>query len=572
MLRIRTLIAAAISLCLSFVTFSPASACSGGDDPITLNMLVEAADVFIWGTIVEVDDLAINAVIRVSEYLKGGSGPEYIVYQRADTALMSAHYRFGFDTGCLYGGPGRTAVGLSGYFSLIRYPSGVYTHTSLYGDAIDIDYAPIHIRTDPQGEDSDFVEVDNPVDVGQFRAWVAEFSGETPARPVETSGTWIAPLSVTTATGQSYLIPIDGGPVNEFQPNTLLSAGPANTYPHIFEDPPICRDLGCRILSPDGVFHVEVLPDATLSVDYAYSRFGASSSGVAWTPLTLPGEAVSMSPTGRGLAVWLADTLNVYRLGSTGCDCMYAGYAPSIEEIASIALTSAPVETRRHIRWSGDGAILTFSDLDGLWAVDLLRDAEPALIVPSSDESAPIPLHVSQRGRYVSFRTAPDTRQWVMLDRLTGSTYPNMLPSPSETVFAYFGGGETPPPESLTRWPCLMCAVIDEIETPLFVWFEQDGSDWAWSVNCGPGTPYNGCIVSSFAFDSRLYGQPSDNSRSYRFPAIRDFSYEPHRNLFAVVTADRRIQVGDQEIDLSGLIDSDIVDINWLRPSLFYWE
>ncbi|HRF93870.1 MAG TPA: hypothetical protein PLZ51_01685, partial [Aggregatilineales bacterium] len=177
----------------------PAWACTGGYSP-TIEEKVGQAPFIVRGHIIEVDDAGSNAIMHVSEYLKG-EGAEYILLALdSPTSILFRYTRYS-GGGCFYGVSGMRleneiiiflSKDINGSYVLA---SGNYTFTHNYYR--DSEHHPLL----PEGITS----------LDELSLHIQTFTGQIPQSPIQDMPyPLIAPLFITTELGSEYLIPIDG--------------------------------------------------------------------------------------------------------------------------------------------------------------------------------------------------------------------------------------------------------------------------------------------------------------------------------------------------------------------------
>jgi len=85
-MNMRRLLAIIFSLSTIFIVFgispNPAYACSGGA-AVTVAGLIADSDYVVKARVTEVDDVGQNVILHIENYLAGGPGPEFLLFNRS---------------------------------------------------------------------------------------------------------------------------------------------------------------------------------------------------------------------------------------------------------------------------------------------------------------------------------------------------------------------------------------------------------------------------------------------------------------------------------------------------------
>jgi hypothetical protein len=562
-------------ICLVFIIsllgmiFSPLAhqsvyACGGGNlERMTLAQNIEAADVVVKGTIVETGGSNENSVLQVERYLMGEGISQLLLYRISPLyqALRSRDY----DVGCYYplSNNPRPSIGLSGYFILTRLETGAYRYALSEGPS----YISLESYSDVHDELEEAIRT-----YGQFN------EDGTPQR----SGLSItAPVLITTSTGSQYMIPIDGGEPVSYENNEILYDWYAHDIQSLFTPIPTCIDVGCKLSVPSGTFYGEIIEEGQLAFDYPSSPFYVED----YVPIEIEGSAFSFSPSGNILLVWnkirpyQSDTyrLTLYQISIQPCQCNYGYGVPSLHRMTDITLTSSRTvdfpPAWEFIRWSADGSTFIYSDVEGLWLMDIFRRTAPERVVLSSGGGFIYPRFVSHSGRYFGYSFNDDRQNWITVDRLYRETYINAFPSPNEHYMSYFPDRSRPREEfsilPLTDDGCayLPCSLYGLGLDNSFIWIEQEEITYYIYISC---YSLDGCSVRTIPFGHQPYAgyrmTPRINNQ------ITHLVYDPYQNVVIYSEGNYSLHIEGvyrATYDFEGKIDGQIVHIQWM-PSLLY--
>ena len=562
-----------VGLMLLFLRFNatPAFACSGGETtPTPLEVLIPRS-VLVRATIIE--SSAGNHMLAIEQYLIG-SGPQILFLYRESPVEWTLHRVRGYDVGCSWMDDGDLApLGSTTYIALQRQESGAY-RADFMGNGEEVfstwdDEITYWTMVDPDGDPSDYDNLEShTVSQAEFVALVEEMSGQEASPPDR-----FAPiprrklLYITTESGQRYMLPVDGGEVVP-----LL-------------EPPCGSN--CPILSPDGT-HMAQLVDQD-HIQFIYPGVLAGNTWENQREIIVEGQEVLFSPNSDAELVWDDNHLNAYhffvdteRYGMNG---QYMNAAP----IWSVELATderLPVEALRGTMvWSGDSTTVAYVDAAGIWQYDFFQQTEPQLIVPFEELGPSLDIfELSRTGRYLRYGTLDG---WTLVDGQTGATYDDGLISPEERYLALFHSSEIRAPVA-PREDTAECYVPVRAECGISVTmdeeFELAYSAW---IDANSLLVFY-CFVDNHSrcdaeqinldrpYDVDLPRSPEWGPQQF-FPAY-DVAYDPQYGKLALVSSDYTIQFDryishpldiDETPDLSYVLDSPIVDIEW-GESLWY--
>lgn len=556
-----------------------AFACSGGPPKTTLDTVLEEADYLVRGTIIALDDALKNALLLAEEYVIGDSGPAYLLLDRVSPVLSSVYVGHGYDTGCLYGGASALPLGMTAYWAVARQPNGSYsvignTQSPFFDLAwlsTDDELGSITVRIDPQGEDEwENVRSVDFKDEADFRQYIREASGVTPAVPQLGELPLMRPLLITYDDGTHQMYPVDGGDLVPVDEAPTFEAWSAYDYPNLLETPLYCAEAGCRLTSADqSVYALQKTPDLIEFSPYYVDK-----------PLqTLSGQAFQFSPNGEAFLIWNEGVMQVYMLQDALCDCLdFGGLNPVLGLTIEIPFSLADFTTAR---WSIDGTTFAYADSIGIWLLDVFRQTEPELLISSNSTLYPLSLFTS--GRFVAYSTG-HAGSWEVLDRMTGSTFGQALFSPDERYIVYVDD-----PASYPELDSPVCAlpvsqqcfgVFSPAELQSLTW--TDGSQ-GWAVSCAP----EGCHLNAVP----TLAQPpfTELIHTRQFPPVQvnrrvsDTTYDHLYGVYALVLDNYEIVLyrdtrasgtggGNDTVRRRLQLDpNSVVSIAWME-SLFFTE
>lgn len=394
-------------LIFALLITQPAMACSGGPPPWNdwLPMILERSDIVVTGSYVRRDDLGVNGIFRVDQYVVGG-GPEYLLIQALD------HQRIEND---LFAHRNYSSCGDRNIRNVLS-ERGKYTYFLTHGrDGI---YSITHSRyfADPQATtsvwDRDRGEV--KLTASAFHTQVADVAETRLDSPdPDTVEPRTTPVLITTKSGKHYLLPVD---------STELVSIPDDEVVELRQDQTECRSP-CIAYSPN-------------KLDKVYLRSSGEAPDVesGFSPVVesaAVGERIAFSATNDTYALWHDGQVHIHALWYPALnypnDRLYAMYQPS----ESLNVTPAGSSAGYPIAWSPDGRTLAFSTEDGLWLWDALTtDSSPDLLVPAGD-AVPVVRYFSPQGRYIAITNGP---RHYTLDLMNGNELPDGIISSNDRI------------------------------------------------------------------------------------------------------------------------------------------
>jgi hypothetical protein len=532
-----------LSLVISLTALThQASACSGGGPRIQLDTVILEADAVIYGRVIETDDAGQNVIVRVNTHLNGKAGPRNILVSlwSAPGVILSRDRRF--SGGC-------SAVGASLSINdniimfLNRNEDGSYSRAlGLFGASLDStgSYARFpardtRISISYYEESASVAPLYRQLTRDELVGLIFSVPGAYPAKPIDdTPYPLEAPLLLIDDVGRHYLLPIDGG-----TPVELVDDEKKWLRRYRFA----CWTEDCTAWSHIGLDSI-----------YA-AQYGSTND---WNI-----RGIIFSPAGDTYAYWQQSEGNTTLLiGSTivNTTWFYADPAQWPGNTKLEVIYDGLLATRVDLgAWSPDGRLLAFVDDRGLWLWDpFTPDAKPEL-QPQEDVTA---VHgFSRTGRYLSVTVSGERKH---LDLVSGEYLPDGAFSPEDRTLVVYGN----PPRLIHFVPRSEFPFPAEIYGTASLLSAEWTGRWRFAaLMCGDETRES-CAIIELSRDK------------LREPAVHTgyaFDYSQDTESLVVVQDSNVLSIRNglnnemQEVDLSGVIGGEIIDVEWL-PSLFYYE
>jgi len=549
-------------------TGTPAFAC-GGYYPTSIEYAA-TFDAFVKAEVVAVDDIGINAILKVDRYLRG-SGGEYIVIMRHPPALQNAAVRR-YDFGCLYSGRSgpHWRKGDFGYFPLAPNANGTYRDLANLGTSAH--YIPEDGYVDFFSNNEDEYDGNATLPADEFESLVLQLSGQGPSKaPRSNPYPLMRFLNITTESGERYRL-------NPDRSVTWLDAARypitiSNDGSHVMfqlDDGELGFQYLAMLKKPFNPMR-HALGSAAPAGGRALSDGRYSSDG--WLH-PKPGLFGTFSPDSNFVAVQEESRLVIYLFYSVGIPdaAVGNGYRMAMKEIASYGVDWLSVDERAPMVWSADSNVIAFQDNHGIWLWSFLKESDPQLVV-STDEAEEL-LDLSYSGRYLRFG---NNASWTLLEVQTGENWNNMLVSPDESrhieirielADEHASRTAVVPRYRRCSEPLTRCPLVISSATPRFIFWHDPGFvglvfsaslesfPWRYSLEqmccCCDGRVGGSELPSiiAFAFDE-TYMQPAiafdETHIGFEFDGWYSFD----------------------SVDLSETLDSPIVDLEWGQP-IFY--
>lgn len=509
--------------------------------------------------VVVVDDVRQNAVLAVDSYLFGGSGPEYLLFVQTDPVIVTRMTEGDPYGACNFFQP-ELRPGLSAYFFLTRRADGVYLSTTQWNDPNYYAFpdADTSFTLYSRGDDG---YVDHVLNEADFVRFVTEFGASTVTEPDSLSPfPRLAPLKITTNIGTQYILPVDSTIPVEATDDFLyemkiavMSDGTEWQDGYFYEYD--CPGEDCVQVSPDGINRAEQRGDEII-------WFGGSA----------PGRAFQFSSMGDAIAIWHEDRIEFYTLGWQKRDQPFR----EVLLLNSVTIEGNTDELPYEVAWSPDGRIFSYSDANGLWSLDVYNPAaEPLQLLGVEEDVIPVALAYSPMGRYLQVQEGNDR---YTLDTVSGEIHPDGLVSPDDQILLAFDTqAEAFELQICYLAPVRECEIIPTrilhpTDAPSRVFTRYTQAQWrnnySFLMTICARDDLGDCVVNRFS--NRGWGGIWGDA--HHFPSEGDgygFAYFPPNDTLAVVQGAFTVRIDGEELDFSSVLDSEIVDIEWL-PSLFY--
>jgi hypothetical protein len=563
----RTFVMALIPLGLMFGLAPHAvDACSGG---VTLSVrgLIHFSDYVVQATVSEVDDLGQNVILRIERYLTTDVGPQYVLLRRID-AIPLDYVLAGRSSGgdCLGLMP-ELRAGDTFYAFLKRDVNGHYRIVQSMFTAGDFTFedsvATEEVYLEGIADDENFAErgTEQEVTEAEWLEIIAKESQSTPSAPdISQPYPLKAPLLIhTDGSPNQYLLPVDGREPIE------VTSDMGDMMHHPLSDLGIdaagsCAEEGCYQLSPDNL-NIAVQKDA-------------NTIGLTWG-VEVSGQASLFSTTSDTVAVWNDCDLMIFTTG-------YARLGHDWTE--SDLLNTVPLvpegdchDFARQAVWSRDGRWLAYSDADGLWLWDVYSpETDPILLLAPKENQIPVARYFSPLGRYLA---VSEGEEHYTLDIVTRTQFPDGIISPDDRLLLSFATTALPAKLEICSLTPFVCQEIlgmyvsrldTDGETQMYA-APETINKVAWkndslflAMVCVPEDPD---FCSIFQWQPAAYGWSMPDLVSWGY----DFDYDADNHQLAIVTSETRLTVNGRQIDLTGKIDGNITEVEWM-PSLFYHD
>lgn len=306
---------------------------------------------------------------------------------------------------------------------------------------------------------------------------------------------------------------------------------------------------GCTavIPAPNGIDRVSFYPvgsgiEAFNSIDELY------------TP-KLEGETGVYSPDSVLFTAWTGNQLRVFATAS-----QYALGLEQHDEMTQLATFTSPPHDPLIAgagAWSPNGRTFAFSTKSGVWLWDaLIPESQPEQLL-SADEQYLRVRHYSPMGNYLALES--DTRRY-HLDVASGQEYPDGLFSPDDRSLAAYDTAATTltkltmygMPRFMPLWHISYSPQITQFE-----WITP--SRYVYSA-CGE--PFTGDYSAGFEEPwCKVFTDSHDRFTSWIWVDGTAFDYDPTTESLGVVVDADTIWINGEVIELSGLIDGDIMRV-----------
>lgn len=583
------------------------TACSGGS--ISMEFLLEYADVVVTGKMDFIDTTNQNGIFRVDSYLAGRPQGEYLAIQQFPAAYKEAQ-KHEIDVGC-----GEDGNRLSKDHQTILFLNRTYTGTY---EIIGADYEFPSLESKvPMIYRAGQARIDVNLDYAELLELVARMSQETPELPIyDYQYPAKAPALVSTDNFSVFLLPVDGhAPVylgsnirkvitssyriglftrdNEFYfaRDTMRRYATWSTS-H-------CSRLECISFSPTNIYTAMITSDQKLSL-CAYR-----DDPLTWGSYCPFDDEITygfvFSDDERFIALWRENRLEIYALmlmdENTGNQIGIYSSLDWSHLIAEQNLNTSNQEELNAIAfqgtWSPDSYTFAYSDMQGLWTWNIFAENEPQLLVPAQDDNIPVPQSFSPQGHYL---TVKEGNQAYSINIATGERLPDGLFSSDDQQML------TLIDDKLAMCDLLLSNCLQTGATVRkFVWL----SEMEFIAMVGhSGTGQLASNDFTYGSNQRLRwfseycggGWYTNNEEQPDWFHGFDFAYQPDTGELIVANNPYTISIGYEVVnrrnaveyqpydipedevctdavtrDLTPYLDGEIVSVEWL-PSVFYYD
>lgn len=526
----------ALLLTFTFVVVNPAQACSGsgyfprGTFPIS-DFLRDWGDnapprIIAVGRVQTAGDSSINVVLHVDYYLENPQADGKVLFFQDSLITIHNSLVEGRTYPVRCGSLGyRIEEGRLFIARLVhREDLGSYWGIVMAADEDDLFRFPTQYNRD----DVETFTMAGLID------YMVEQIGDEPVAPERYVSPRPVIVDVMTQSGDWYTLPVN-------QASLVQSESPDTLYCDLY------GTNSCTLVveAPNGLDQVSFYPvgsgaEENNTIDNLYT-------------FQLEGEAGVYSSDSVLFTAWTGNQLRVFVTSARRAFSVGSGYG--MEQLTSF--TSAPDNPliAGAGAWSPNGRTFAFSMESGVWLWDALTpDAQPELLLTASDEAIRV-RHYSPLGNYLALESG--TRRY-HLDIASGEEYPDGVFSPDDRrLIAYDTNAEGMRP--YTRY--LMRPTFTQSS-----WDRDRLSQFEWL------TPheyiYAGCGDPIYGHDLDGFEEPWCKVIWYsnRFDDVfwvdgTAFDYEPITESLGVVVDADTLWVNGEIIELSGLIDGDIVRV-----------
>ncbi|MBC7812995.1 MAG: hypothetical protein H7175_17695 [Burkholderiales bacterium] len=388
---------------LSLARIDSAQACSGSPpiDYWAFEYVLSEFNVVAVGRINTISDSGINAVLRVDQYLKGNVDDEYLMFVRnSPTSIYLANTGRSLQVMCDELGL-RLPAGRRFVAGLWRNDRGTYSGTLIPENSDGL----FSIRNPDDPTQSLTLSYDELID------FAAERLNETPHTP--RSRTIPRPVAVrlTTASGNSYLLPANDESLVE-------TPVPRACHPYSGDD---C--IG-HITAPNGIDRVYFYAIGTGPAGHSFSDYRYQ--------YIFQGEAGVFSAQSDLLTVRSGQQLEVY---ATASQDSFETHYDEIRLLNSFTVGADDPLLPGAGAWHPNGRTFAFSTQSGVWLWDALStNSTPILLLPANGATIRV-RHFSPVGNYLALES--DSRRY-NVDIATLQEYPDGLFSPDDRILAQY--------------------------------------------------------------------------------------------------------------------------------------
>ena len=557
------------SIFFAFLSPMPVTlACSGGGfENILSGEEIARFDLVVAATVHDVDDAGVGHILKVERYFKG-SGGEFLVRMPYGPGIQAATHVRRYDTGCHYSGrtdPPRR-INDFGYLGLWSNSNGTVS---------------VGFKHSPRdGVVTFYLEGEGVLSlpVRDFEKLLLQLSEQTATtEPQVKPYPLMRFLIIETESGERYRL----------NPDRTLARIDPEKWPFAISDDGSHvvfrlddRLLGLQYLATSKKplapwLHEE---DSGATDENTRSKMASGLARYGWMH-TVPGQFAQFSPNSDFAAVQEKTRLVVYLLSSVigGEFSVGYGHRMVVREIAGFDATWRTLEEQQPLHWNANSTSIAYQDSRGIWLWKFLEDDEPIIVVEAKEGRELIDL--SATGRYLLYGRPAD---WTLLDVLTGDSWKDSLITPDESRHIHFLSDR---PEDLDQRgqlskcspPLISCPLVVVQSPHTGVGSQEPPQEVFWH-----GRDFLG-LVYRHGFQSIRWSYALEDvfcnlriCRAVNTPEINAFAYDSQYEQQAFAFEDTRIGFGFHKthdyydsVDLSDVLDSPIIDLEWGQP-IFY--
>ncbi len=535
-----------VSLIAAWRPTLTAKACSGGQ-AVTIEDMIYGAEYIVHGTVRTSDIGKQNGIVEVDAYLKGGTGPKYLMLVQTEPSQMLLFAGLTDSGTCAAMGP-RLFPGESLYWFVKRNPlDGSYrlAYRSSWGISA-YKYTRGGTREFYSDDSNAILELTEP----EFINYILNRTRQRLEKPIQSNMLpRTAPLILTTMRGSSYVLPVDQVVARKVDANLVRYASS-------------CWQLNCVAASKDGTWMVTLDNDGDLKIQ----------APVMMSSRYLKGQAFAVAPKQFRIAVWNNDALQIY---------LRISYEIKVGASTTVAKDS---KSRLQAVWSDDGIKLAYTDDKGLWLWTLPefnsdweeREIDsPRLIVPRIGNITAVPRYFSPLGHYLAITEGQKNST---LDLNTGERLLDGWVSPNDQTLltamldenvSIGTASNGPRGEMLTAPLPYFCDLSSEerqyCQAPQPYKPRYTIGQVAWIgerkfayVACPFGKERETSVCSVYDSTTTAFGNSYEGV---------GFDVEPQSGKMVILKDDFTITLDGIDYDLRQFVDSEITSIQWL-PSL----
>lgn len=520
----------AVIFTLSFFAVNTAHACSGGYYPHGSFPLSEILRDFgdnappriiAVGRVQTAGESSINVVLHVDYYLENPQADGKILFLQDSLNTIRNSLVEGrmYPVRCAYLGY-KVEEGRLFIARLIYTGIGSYRGSVMVADEDDV-FRPVHYTSDPI----------QTFTMEQMIDYMTEQLGHEPVAPERYVSPRPVSVDVMTDTGEWYKLPVDRSSSIriEYQRGCSWYEGENCTV----------------ITAPNGIDRVSFYPIGSGVEEH-------STIDEMYTP-SLEGEAGVYSSDSALLTAWTGHQLRVFV--TAGQDGFGLRYSYGITPLRSFTTPSDDPLIAGAGAWSPNGRIFAFSTQSGVWLWDALTpDAQPVLLLSATDQPIRV-RHYSPLGNYLALESG--TRRY-HVDIHSKHEYPDGVFSPDDRqLIAYDTSAEGMRP--YTHYLMHPTFVQNDFRENRLSQFEWLSPNEYISAECGE--PVYGLDLKEFEREWCMVLWRSKDSDRYQWVDGTAFDYDPITESLGVVVDADTIWINGEVIELSGLVDGDIVRV-----------